>query len=633
MPLKQDAARENADADEQLVQKPRRPWMIIAGLLAVHTGLLGYSAYVHSPTLNEPGHLAAGISHWRFGRFELYRVNPPLVRMVAALPVMAAGVKTDWSNFYECPGARPMFNMGENLIAANGERSFDLFMIARWACIPFSWIGGIVCFLWARDLYGNRAGVLATTLWCFSPNILAHASLITADAPASALGLAACYTFWRWLRQPTWRLTILTGVVLGVAELTKSTLVIFYPLWPLLWILYRLPERATMKTRDWLREGAMLIVRIVIAIYIINLGYGFEGSGKPLGEFQFISNTFTGEESGAIGNRFAETWLADVPVPFPRNYILGIDIQRHDFEDYGDPSYLRGEWRDTGWWYYYLYALAIKVPLGTWVLLLLTLALRLARQRPGQSLRRTRRDELFLLAPAIVILAFVSSQTGFSEHMRYVLPIFPFFFVWIGSLGKKSCISHKILDNTPGVTIMSRASLSWGVIRPRGICGRHLITAIVGIGLFWSVGSSLWVYPHSLSYFNESIGGPENGHKHLLGSNVDWGQDLRYLKWWLEDHPEARPFGHATLGPCDPSLLGVEVQGLVLRFEGHGLDCCFKPNRGWHAISANLLMGQPCLGYSGRGRRIFFDRQKLCDFRRRRATAKIGYSVFLYEVP
>jgi len=68
--------------------------------------------------------------------------------------------------------------------------------------------------------------VLACLLWCFSPNILAHASLITADAHASALGLAACYTFWRWLKRPTWAQSALTGVVLGLAELAKTTLIL-----------------------------------------------------------------------------------------------------------------------------------------------------------------------------------------------------------------------------------------------------------------------------------------------------------------------------------------------------------------------------------------------------------------------
>ncbi len=48
----------------------------------------------------------------------------------------------------------------------------------------------------------------------------------------------------------------------------------------------------------------------------------------------------------------------------------------------------------------------------------------------------------------------------------------------------------------------------------------------------WFVISSLWVGPHWISYFNEAIGGPLNGPEHLLGSNVDWGQDLPYLAEW-----------------------------------------------------------------------------------------------------
>jgi len=99
--------------------------------------------------------------------------------MVAALPVMAVGCNEDWSEYYDGPGARSEMPLGSDFIAANGPRSFFLFMIARWACMPFSWIGAITCFLWARDLYGRPAGVLACTIWCFEPNILAHASLIT----------------------------------------------------------------------------------------------------------------------------------------------------------------------------------------------------------------------------------------------------------------------------------------------------------------------------------------------------------------------------------------------------------------------------------------------------------------------
>lgn len=210
------------------METPRIARRTVVFMLIIHTLLLGYSAYVHSPTLNEPGHLVAGLSYWKFGRFDVYNVNPPLIKMVAALPVMAAGYQEDWSGFYEAPGARPEMGMGEDFVAANGERSFFLFMIARWDCIPFSWLGAIVCFVWARDLYGRPSGVLAASIWCFEPNILAHASLITPDAGATTLGLAACYTFWRWLKKPSWSQAALTGVVLGLAELAKTTLILFY---------------------------------------------------------------------------------------------------------------------------------------------------------------------------------------------------------------------------------------------------------------------------------------------------------------------------------------------------------------------------------------------------------------------
>ncbi len=172
-------------------------------LLLVHASLLSVGAHRHSPAWDETGHLVAGISHWHLGRFELYRVNPPLVRMVASLPVLLIGSETDWGRFSASPHARPAFAVASDYIRNNGLRTFRLFALARWACIPFSLLGAYVCFRWARELYGGAAGILALTVWCFSPNIIAHAQLITPDAGAAALGVTAAYLLWRWLRRPT----------------------------------------------------------------------------------------------------------------------------------------------------------------------------------------------------------------------------------------------------------------------------------------------------------------------------------------------------------------------------------------------------------------------------------------------
>jgi hypothetical protein len=619
----------------RLLERPRAARRAVVAMLTIHTALLMYSAYVHSPTLNEPGHLVAGLSIWKFGRFDVYNVNPPLVKMVAALPVMAAGYEEDWSGFYTGSGARPEFAMGEDFVAANGERSFFLFMIARWACIPFSWVGAIVCYLWARDLFGRPSGVVACSIWCFEPNILAHASLITPDAHATALGLAACYTFWRWLKKPTWSQAALTGVVLGLAELAKTTLILFYPLWPVMWVVYRLLERrsvaislremkplaereddvARMAPRDWLREGGMLALRMAIGLYVLNLGYGFEGALRPLGEFHFVSDLFTGKESGVSGldsavrsqadpdsdarassaNRFADTWLSSIPSLFPKNYLLGIDLQQRDFEHYGRPSYLRGEWRDHGWWYYYLYAVAIKVPLGLWALGALALAVAVARwarkertrfrsqatgagsHASGTRNQKSRsenlasspptthcppatslRDLVILLFPALVIFAVVSAKTGMNEHMRYVLPSFPFAFIGL------SGIFRNFVDKAGGRSVDCRRSQRTRL--QRAACPLLVM-------LLWSSASSWWIYPHSLSYFNESIGGPLCGSQYLRGSNLDWGQDFQYLKWWREENPSPWPvYLSSKVAYYDPASLGIKCAMLEHATSTRSLD-------------------------------------------------------------
>ena len=105
--------------------------------LLVHAGLLAWSAYRHSPVIAEIGHLPAGLSHLEHGRFDLYRVNPPLVRLVAAVPARIVGAATDWSRYDPNPRRRSELPVGQDFLRANGRRSFRLFTLGRWACIPF----------------------------------------------------------------------------------------------------------------------------------------------------------------------------------------------------------------------------------------------------------------------------------------------------------------------------------------------------------------------------------------------------------------------------------------------------------------------------------------------------------------
>lgn len=408
----------------------------VIGLLLLHAALLSWIGFHNAPNVDEMAHLPAGVSHWRFATFELYRVNPPLVRMVAVMPVMAAGAKYDWRRVFDQTRGRREWRVGEDFMAANGPRVFRLFALARWACIPFSLVGGWCCYHWARLLFGVPSGYVALSLWCFSPIILANAAMITPDAAAASMGVVAAFWFWRWLRQPNWKRAVLSGLALGLVELTKTTWVVLFALWPALFLATKLIAPDRDKARRRASDLRQLCLMLLIALFMLNAGYGFQGSGRQLGTYRFESLTLGTppvlvQGASQVRNRFAETVLAGIPVPLPSDYVLGIDVQRLNFEQ-GMWSYLHGEWRLGGWWYFYLYALAIKMPVGTWCLAGLAIGVTAV----GRGYSASWRDEMILLAPFVVILVFVSSQTGFSIHSRYVIPALPFMFVWTSKVGR-----------------------------------------------------------------------------------------------------------------------------------------------------------------------------------------------------
>lgn len=458
------------------------------------------------------------------------------------------------------------------LIRHCGDDSISFFRSARFACASFSLIGAGVCYFWAKSLYGNAAGLMAMVLWCACPNVLAHGQMITPDVGAGAVGAAATFAYWTWLKQPGWSRAFIVGMALGLAALTKFTCLILFFLWPLIWLVWHF-LRDHHSSRLLLSQSFQLLLMFIVAIWIVNVAYAFEGSFQQLGDFEFLSETFGSqprENNGqTTGNRFGDSWLGGVRVPFPRCFVLGIDYIKWEYEQ-TKPSYLRGEWKHGGWWYYYLYAMAVKIPLGTWVLFIL--AAVFARRYAAKW-----RDEVVLLAPAVAVIALVSSQTGFNHHLRYVLPAFPFLFIWASKVAKSVELKH------------------WAV------------ASIAGAALAWSIVSSLWVYPHSLSYFNELAGGPRNGHWHLVDSNIDWGQDVLFFKDWRDEHQEIETVYVDFFCYYDLKAIGID---------------CPKtppaPEPGWYAISVHRLHDR-----HGRHDWLLFHHEP---------DEMIGYSIYIYHI-
>lgn len=437
--------------------------------------------------------------------------------------------------------------------------------------------------------------------------MITWSATICPDIAAASFGIVACYVFWRWLKEPEWYFTLLAGTAVGLAELSKMTWMILFAVWPVIWLIW-LWGRRDVSQLPRSKQALQLIGILAIGLFVLNLGYSFGGTFTRLGDLTFVSRTLADKDSivdgGHGGNRFAESWLAYVPVPLPRDYVEGVDLQKVDFER-GLPSYLFGQWSQHGWWYYYIACAILKVPLGIWAMGLMAIGVRVGRLKfIGEKQRNAGHagcqadwlDEIVLLLPAIALILFVSSQPGFGRHFRYVLPAFPFLFVWV-------------------------ASVAQAVLRKPWIIG-----LCVAGSLTWMVISSLSVYPHSMSYFNEIAGGPMGGPRYLLDANVDWGQDVLYLKEWCEKHPEAAPLHVAFGNSYSDTLLGLggrirnlDVMEATSQEQVAENDSPREPEPrpGWYAVSVH---------------RIHDPKDSYEYFRRFTPLATAGYSIYIYHV-
>src|SRR5438094_5682720 len=100
----------------------------VAGLLIVHAGLLTWSALRNSVTFDEFAHLPAGLSYWRYGRFDIYDYTPPLPRLLGAWPALLARAKIPAAQaYFAMPPQERHWVYGEEFLRENRERYHWLF--------------------------------------------------------------------------------------------------------------------------------------------------------------------------------------------------------------------------------------------------------------------------------------------------------------------------------------------------------------------------------------------------------------------------------------------------------------------------------------------------------------------------
>lgn len=470
-----------------------------------------FSMKTKSPTCDEfAHHLANGYSYLVTGDFRMNPASPPLSRMLPALPLLFMGAKVPTDHWSWEKGDSPHFARQFFYQANPGSTERFVF----WSRVPVAIVSiffGLAVFLFSRKLFGDIAGLISLCLYAFSPNIIAHSGLATADLMVAFFFFLTLLSYRTYLLNPVPRWLILTGVAAGLTFLSKFSALL---LLPCLLLIGTLSGKAR-----WISPQRILTFGLVAALTIW-AGYFFEI--KPL-----LKNTPDPPKKIAmlqkIGGDPLVRFAQEVPIPLSTfsSAIVSMLFTR----DKGCDAFLMGEWSRTGWWYYYFVALAIKETIP--FLLLAILGILLFR-----SLKLDRVTAAVLLIPIGVIFILTLKDKA-QAGIRYFLPIFPLLFILAGGI----------------------AAYLWRK-------GKVLKMMIVGL-LGWHLAEAAMIYPHYLAYFNELIGGPTQGARYLRDSNIDWAQDLKGVGEWVREHryPEVVLYCH---GIEDPHAYGIPSRDFTL---------------------------------------------------------------------
>jgi hypothetical protein len=526
-------------------------------LLALLLILLVREAATTGITMDEPNHILA--AHFFWDGDKVYHVPDlaPLLKIV-----------TGWVPADIPAASHPRWQTKDEWAAAAAwsvdlKNPFyqDLAFRFRLPALLFPFATVVLLWRWARQFAGPLAAILAAAIFSFEPTALAHGALAKNDVAAALGYLAFWYAAWLYWQRPRWQTVAWLAAAALLGVLAKLSLIILAGLGPLV-----------LLTRRWRRFPLYFL--LFAAILYLGLCTAYQWNVRVLHPVEIVHKwadpkvpwLFT-----AVGQIFQ--WLP-VPAYFWQGCV-GL------FWSAGDrpPIYLLGTIRHVADPFYFLIALAVKVPMG-FLALFLAAAVFTVRRRDALS--------AFLVLPPVLYIA-LASLSGHQLGIRLILPALPF-----------------------AALMAARMATDW----------RRFAMIAAACGAI----ESLAYYPHGIAFFNLAAGGPANGLRYLADSNLDWGQDLPALRSWVTNNNgqglRLAYFGAdtpwrfftdkeivSTPPPWSPEL----AKGQIV----------LQPEPALYAISATLLPGH------------FFkspyeDYYK--NFRELKPTARLGYTIYIYDL-
>lgn len=561
----------------------------VTTLLAIILLQLVLMATMNSATWDEPDHIYSAYMQAKHGDFGLNPEHPPLIKFLGALPLLNMQFKMP-----------PLLGRPYRFEEAVGGRDFlfgndanKILFRVRLATSVITILLALMVFLAAQEMFGTVAGFIALSLIAFDPTLLAHSALMTTDAGGACFMFISIYAFYRYAESPSNVKLLLVGLAVGLALASKHSSVLLFPMLLLLSLVeviwppnaQHAQQPAPSLPKRCLQFAAAFVVIALLSVGVLWASYGFRYAARVDG-LQLnptVAAQFARVPSQTEGAALAE--IARLHL-LPESYLYGfahVLVQSKAFT-----SFLLGTIYPHPVWFYFPIAMVIKSTLTFLILFAITIWV-IASGR-----LRAPREILYMAVPAAIYMAFAMAG-GMNIGVRHVLPIYIFLSVLIAGAASQ---------------LIQR--------------DRRWLYAVVVLLVIQAV-SVLHAFPAYVSYANEAAGGPSAVHLLLSDSSSDWGQQMKAVKRYTDEHGIKNCwFAYFGQGVADFSYYGIPCKPLItadsLYFDGpHDVPPAID---GPVFISAGVLSGfefgpAPLNPYE--------------QFKQLKPAAVIDYGVFVYE--
>jgi hypothetical protein len=565
----------------------RKAEVVCTALLVLMAANLFTSISRKSITNDEIVHIPAGYYHLVAGKFQLNNEHPPLAKMWAALPLLFIQPNEQTPS----PGAvtgnfsQETWKYLDQFWPNNKEHFAAISFWTRAMMILVTLGLGVLIFVYARDLFGPRAAVLAVALYTLEPTVLGHGRLVHTDLPAAFVFLLFFFVLRHYLRARTARRALLLGLAGGLALVVKFSMIVLLPVLACLAIVAFVLAPRLRESRK--RVATHLALAICAILFVVNAAYYFRSPPIEPADVRWVQTT-----SAPVFSQWMTFFHLGSKV-VPTYFLFGqYNVLLHNRD--GHSTSLLGQYNVKGWWYYFPVAFAIKTSLPFLILSAAALAWAF------WSLWKRDRRYLWLLVPFTIYAAF-SMSSHINIGVRHLLPAYPFLFI------------------------------AGGVLLDRFLRIKYAhppMVAVVVLALGWMSVEMLRAYPDYIPYMNQLA----SGHPHwwyLSDSNVEWGDDAGALANYLHARGETDLRGALSGGWETLQQYGINYHEILPK-AGRT-----TPETRYVAIGASFLNGSTIAVPPDEQGKLVSEEQRvnyLAEYRTRTPEATFGGSIYLYRV-